>query len=135
MHKRILAAALVVLLVNLVCYAQGQAGPKTKEDEETDKVISAVFKIGLGTRALMKIVLRDGRELKGYITEANEETFVLHAAESRAAITLKYEQVKQAKKAKPAKPFQSRRRKVGSILGYVLFFGIIVANIIGYARK
>lgn len=129
MHRRILSAALAVLLINLVCYAQCQSVPKTKEDEETDRVISAVYKIGLGTRTVMKILLRDGRELTGYITEAREESFVLVDAGSGAAITLTYQQVKQVK------PFQSRRRKVGSVLGYVLFTGIIVANFVGYMKK
>jgi hypothetical protein len=125
MHNRILSAALAALLVNLVCYGQGNP----KEVEAAAKVKAAVFKIGAGSDTLVKVRLRDGTELKGYISEANEDGFVMAGGGNGSAASLKYHQVKQVK------PFQSRGRKFGNIAGYVALFALIAVLGISYARK
>lgn len=129
MLKRLLSIFLVFLSVNIICDAQRPAGTTpTDIEKETDKVISNVYKIGLNTGTLMKVVLRDGTELTGYINEANQESFVL-VNDTGGAITLTYERVKLVKK------YTSKRRKIGSIIGYAGFAAIIVAWTVGYAVK
>ena len=129
MHKRILSAALAALLVNLVCYGQGEAGFKPKEVEAAAKVKAAVLKIGAGSGTLVKVRLRDGTEFKGYISEANEEGFVMVGGGTGSATSLTYQQVKQVK------PFQSRWKKFGSFAGYAALLALIAVVGISYARK
>lgn len=129
MHKRILSAVLAVLLINLISYAQAGVGVKPNDDKAADKIFSTVFKLGVDASRLVKVILRDGTELKGYIREINNDDFVLVGDGTGTANKLTYRQVKQVK------PYQSRGRKVGSALGYVLFFGIITAMVVPYMLK
>jgi hypothetical protein len=128
-HKRILSAVLAALLMNLVCYAQRQVGPKTKEDEEADKIFASVFPLSLEPGTLVKVRLRDGTELKGYIIEANVENFSIVPPESQSVTKLRYQQVKDVKR------YRSRGRKIGSFIGYAGLIYIIVGMAVGYARK
>ena len=129
MCKRILLAALAALLVNLVCYAPVAAGSKSKEIETAAKVKAAVFKTGIGPGALAKVRLHDGTKLKGYISEASEEGFVIVDWETASATRLAYAQVKQVKRIK--------KRKLLTLesLGYIATFGLMIVTGIAYARK
>jgi len=91
--------------------------------------VNAVFKIGLDSGILMKVRLHNGTELVGYITEADEESFVIMREESRSFTRLKYEQVKEVKR------YQGTGKKFGSVLGYVATFGIMAVLGISYPRK
>ena len=128
MHNRILSAALVVLLINLACKAQTGA-VTAKEDKEADKIYSIVFRLGIDGSRPVKVTLRDGTKLIGYIREINDDDFVLVAEETRTGNRLTYKQVRQLK------PYESKGRKVGNAVGYVLFFGIIVANFVVNMRN
>jgi thymidine phosphorylase len=129
MHKRILSAVLAVLTINLVSHAQAGVGAKPKDVQAADKIFSTVVRLGVDANRLVKVTLRDGSELTGYIREINNDDFVLVGDETGTVHKLTYAQVKQVK------PYQSRGRKVGSVIGYVAIFGIIVAMSIGYMRK
>lgn len=127
MHRRILSAVLAALLMNLVCYAQTGAAT-AQGDKEADKVYATVFRLGVDGSRPVKVTMRDGTKLIGYIREINDDEFVLVADETRAVNRLTYTQVKQVK------PYESKRRKVGSALGYGLFFGWIVGMFVVYMR-
>ena len=128
MHRRILSAVLAVLLMNLVCYAQTGAAT-AKEDKEADTVYSTVFRLGVDGSRPVKVTMRDGIELIGYIREINDDDFALVADENSAVNRLTYRQVKNVK------PYKSKGRKLGSALAYGLLFGVIVANFVVNMRN
>ena len=129
MYKRILPAALAALLVNLVCYAPVAAASQAKEIETTAKVKAAVFKIGADSGTPVKVKLRDGTKLKGYISEAGEEGFVIVDSETGSPTRLTYLQVTQVKRV------GSWAKKFGNYAGYVALFGLMTVLYISYARK
>jgi len=129
MYKRILSAVLAVLLINLISYAQAGVGEKPNGDKAADKIFSTVVRLGVDGSRLVKVILRDGTELTGYIRETNNDDFVLLGDGIGTTTKLTYRQVKQVK------PYQSRARKVGNVLGYVVFFGVIAAMFVGYMRN
>src|SRR5205807_9786699 len=96
MSKKLLSLVLVGLLLNIVGVIPAYASSK----EETrarfaEKVKEGISKLGTGPEARVEVKLRDGRKLKGYISEAGENSFVIVDAKSGAASTVPYPQVKQ----------------------------------------
>ena len=127
MCKRILAAALVALLFNLICFAQGQSDPTPEQVKAAAKVRSKALDLGAGSH--VRVRLHDRTEYKGYIVDLTFEGFVIEGGETLVPVRLTYYQIRDIK------PITSRGRQIGAVAGYVLFFGIIVANVVGYARK
>lgn len=70
---------------------------KSKESEFAEKVKTEISKLGTGQDAKIKVKLKDGTKLKGYITEANENQFVVMDSKTNQLIPVPYPQVKQAK--------------------------------------
>ena len=130
MCKRILSAALVGLLINLVCYTPVAANFRDEAAKSAVKVKAAVAKLGTGPDARIEITLRDKTKLKGYVSEANEERFIVVDGKTGAATQITYPQVKQVK----GRNKLLTRDKLG-YLGYVALFALITVNYIGYARK
>ncbi len=96
MSKKLLSLAVVGLLLNIVGVIPAYASSK----EETragfaEKVKQGIGRLGTGPEARVEVKLRDGRKLKGYISEAGENSFVIVEAKSGAASTVPYAQVKQ----------------------------------------
>jgi hypothetical protein len=121
MHKRILSAVLAVLSINLISYAQA----KPNDDKAADKIFSTVVRLGVDGSRLVKVVLRDGTELTGYIRDINDDDFVLLGDEIGTTTKLTYRQVKQVK------PYKSR----GRFLGYAVFVGLIATMFVVNMRK
>ena len=63
----------------------------------TAKVRQRIQKRGVGESARVEVVLQGGAKLKGYISEAGEDSFVIVAADSGAPTRLPYSEVKQVK--------------------------------------
>ena len=97
MPKRILSLAIVGLMLNLICYSSVAANPTPKEDEFAAKVKAAVAKIGIGPDARIEVRLRDKTKLKGYVSEANENGFVVVNEKTGIATQVAYPQVKKVK--------------------------------------
>lgn len=98
MFKKLLSLTLAVLVINLACAASVSANPlTTKEPQFVEKVKAGVAKLGTGQDAHIEVKLQDGTKLKGYISEANDDGFVLMNAKTNAAVPVAYPQVKQVK--------------------------------------
>jgi hypothetical protein len=50
----------------------------------------------------VRVKLEDGRKLKGYISEAREDYFVVVDPKAGTATTVRYAQVKELKRSKPS---------------------------------
>ena len=88
----------VVILLNVSGVSSVYA--RSKEEQETrlaEKVKEGIHKLGTGAEARVAVKLRDKRKLKGYVSEAGEDSFVIVDEKTRASSTVTYSQVKQVK--------------------------------------
>ncbi len=96
MCKKCLSATLVVLLLNLAFYSTAAAD--TENDVKfAEKVKASVIKLGADENSKIAVKLRDGTELKGYLSDVKDFGFVLKSGETGAAKEIQYSQVKQIK--------------------------------------
>ncbi len=98
MLKRVLSIALVGLLFNMITVSNLHA--ESKEEKKirfVERVKDGISKLGTGAEARVEVSLRNKRKLKGYVSEAGEESFVIVDATSGAATTIAYPQVKKVK--------------------------------------
>ena len=121
MSKKILSFALIVLLLNVI--GVGSAYPQEdKQDRAIEKVRENIRKLGVGEAAQVEVKLTDGRKIKGYIREKNEDSFVVVDAKTGAATTVDYSQVKQLK---------GRNRLTAAKVGLEIVKGVVIFAIVG----
>jgi hypothetical protein len=98
MFKKYLSLALVILVINLAFGATAFAGVKAdKEVKFAAKVKNELVKLGTGTDARVEVKLRDKTKLKGYISQINENSFVLVKDNTNTPVEISYSQTKQVK--------------------------------------
>lgn len=98
MWKQLVALVLAVVLVQLTCGRIISARTlHEKEVQAAEKVKAGISKLGTGKEALVRVKLRDGTKLDGYVSEANEDNFVVVDSKTGNATTVPYPQVKQVK--------------------------------------
>lgn len=94
MFKKILSLVLSFLLLQSVIFVPVSANET--EAARVEKVKAGVSALGTGTDAKVKLKLTDNRKLKGYISRADEDSFVV-VEKSGAETTVAYANVKQVK--------------------------------------
>lgn len=98
MFKKNLTLVLTILVLNLSLSASVFA--KTNSDKEAklaEKVKVGITKLGTGQDAQVKIKLKDGTKLNGYISEINADSFVVINEKSGVATEVPYSSPKQIK--------------------------------------
>jgi hypothetical protein len=96
MLKKVLSLVLVGFLLNVIGVSFAYAG--SKEEKETrlaEKVKEGIRKLGTGAEARIEVKLRDKTKLKGYVSEAGEDSFAIVDERTGATSTVTYSQVKQ----------------------------------------
>jgi hypothetical protein len=93
--KKILTLTLAVLLMQTVFVHQTFA--EIKEEKFVGKVRTEIAKLGTGTDAKVKIKLKDGTKIKGYVMEAGENQFFVMNSKKGQAVPVAYSQVGQVK--------------------------------------
>ena len=97
MFKKVLASALVVLVLNCVGVRPVNANPRQGEDDQQiEKVKRNIRKLGKGSEARVEVKLQNNRKLKGYIKDAGEDSFTV-VDKAGTASTVDYSKVKQIK--------------------------------------
>lgn len=96
MCKKIVSFVLIGLVLNLACYSTVLANPE-KEDKFVTKLKTALLKLGTGPEARIQVKLKDKTKLKGYVSEINENSFVVFENKTNAATQIPYSQVRQVK--------------------------------------
>jgi hypothetical protein len=96
MHKTLRSFVAFSLLLSFTCYMPSLASAQ-QEKSKADKVKAAVAKLGTGFDARVKVKLIDETKLKGYVSEAKEDYFVVVDDETSIATKVAYTQVKQVK--------------------------------------
>jgi len=98
MLKKVVSLVVVGVLLHVSGVSCAYAG--SKEEKETrfaEKVKAGISKLGTGPEARVDVKLRDKRKLKGYISEAGEDSFVIVDEKTHATSTVTYSQVQQVK--------------------------------------
>ena len=97
--KKLFSLLLILLLVHTPSYlsAVSAKSPSEKEARLTEKVKAGIARLGTGPEARIKLKLRDGRRVEGYISQINESAFVVMDTKTNTATTVSYPQVKQVK--------------------------------------
>ena len=91
---KVLSLMLAVLLMGIAAHA----GTKEEKDAQfAEKVKQGISKLGTGVDARIEVKLRDKTRLKGYVSEAGEDSFVIVDAKTGAPSRVTYPQVKQVK--------------------------------------
>lgn len=97
--KKILSLMLTLSLIH-TCSSLSAVYAKSLSESEArlaEKVKSGITRLGTGPEARVKLKLRDGRRLEGYVSQINEDSFVVMDSRTNTATTVLYPQVKQVK--------------------------------------
>ncbi len=121
--KKIISLTLITLLMQMSFIHSAFAG--TKEEKFTAKVKTEIAKLGTGTDAKIKLKLKDGTKIKGYIMEANANQFVVMDSKTGQAVPVAYPQVGQAK----GNNLSSGTIIVLGVIGLVILSIILASNI------
>jgi hypothetical protein len=98
MFKKVLSLVLVGFVLSVGGGRLVYAG--SKEEKQTrfaEKVKEGISKLGTGAEARIEVKLRDKTKLKGYVSEAGEDSFVIIDEKTSASSRVPYSQVKQVK--------------------------------------
>jgi len=68
-----------------------------RETQRSAKVKEAIRALGTGEQARVRLKLKDGKRLEGYISGSGEESFVVTSPGTGATTTVAYPQVGQVK--------------------------------------
>jgi hypothetical protein len=98
MFKKVLCLVLVGFLLSVAGVRPAYAGAREeKETRLAEKVKKGISKLGTGAAARVEVKLRDKTELKGYVSEAGEDSFVIVDEKTSAISRVPYSQVQQVK--------------------------------------
>lgn len=107
-------------------YTPAATNVESKEAKSAAKVKAGIAKLGTGSSARVEVKLRDKTKIKGYISEATEDYFVVVEDKTGEATQVPYQQVKKVK---------GKNNLTGEQIGIIVIIGLIVITAIGYARK
>jgi hypothetical protein len=98
MFRKALSLVLVGFLFGVAGLRLAYAGAKEeKETRLAEKVKEGISKLGTGVEARVEVKLRNKTKLKGYVSEASEDSFVIVDEKTGTTSTVSYAQVKQVK--------------------------------------
>lgn len=125
MFKKILTVAVFGFVLYGVGFAQVTANPQEdKQARAVEKVRENVRKLGVGEAARIEVKLVNGKNLKGYIREAAEDSFVLVDDKTSAPETVAYSQIKQIK---------GKNRLTASKVGLTIVKGVVIVAAVAAA--
>jgi hypothetical protein len=98
MFRKALSLVLGGFLFGVAGLRLAYAGAKEeKETRFAEKVKEGISKLGTGVEARVEVKLRNKTKLKGYVSEASEDSFVIVDEKTGTTSTVSYAQVKQVK--------------------------------------
>jgi len=124
MLKKILVIGLLLSTVTFSSSLTAFASTDEKDIKEAEKVKVEINKLGVGENAKVEVKLKDGKKVKGFISEVNNDGFVVTNASTSVSTQLSYDRVKQVKGNN-----LSTGVKIAIVVGVIL----VVAAILGKA--
>ncbi|MEK7724891.1 MAG: hypothetical protein AAB336_11110 [Acidobacteriota bacterium] len=131
--KKIVSFMLIGLILNSVFYvssANGATVPNdsSKEAKMTTKLKMELNKIGIGNESKVEVKLNDGTKVSGYLSEINDDDFVV-VAKNDDSKRIRYDTVRKAK----GRHRHHRFALSASILGLVL--GVLALALSGNSNS
>lgn len=125
MFKKYLTLTLAVLVFNLACGSLvfAQTTNDEKAAKRTEKLKAQIAKLGTGKDARVNIRLSDGSKISGYVSQINENSFVVVSNQSGAATEIQYS---DATKFSRYRPHLSLTQRFLIATGAVLGVGAII---------
>ena len=133
MLKRMMAIMLAALLLPGVAgvaqvFAAGQGGGA--DAQQLEKVKTKVNRLGTGERARATVRLKDGTKVKGYISQAGENDFVVRDLKTDAPTNIFYRDVAKVESNKGHSTAKTAAIVAGAAAGGVLLvLGIMIASL------
>lgn len=120
--------ALVALMTVAAFAASGSNRVYAQSEDDARllaKVKADVAALGVGAEAQVRVKLRDGKTLKGYISQANEDSFTVANAKSGATIVVPYKTVAEARRPRGLSTRAAIFTGVGITFGSLMLLGLI----------
>ena len=99
MFARIFAIALSGLILLSAFGFQGAGAQSPGDQQATEKIRSKVLKMGVGVNARVEVKLRDNTQMKGYISDADQDSFTVVQSGTGSSKTISYADTQSVKKA------------------------------------
>ncbi len=96
MFKKVCSLVLSALLLQAAAIPAFAATSAEKEAKRGEKVRAQLAKLGTGTDARIRLILRDKTKLEGFVSEAGAESFVVTDSAGKAT-AVAYPQVSKAR--------------------------------------
>lgn len=118
MLKKLLLVIMTGLLLNLAIAPSVLASDGAESAAEFAKKVKAeTARLGTGPEAKVSVTLKDGKKIKGYISQVDEDDFTVKSGEKDAGSTVAYTAVKSV----------NGKRSVGGIPRLLIVLGIAIA--------
>ena len=98
MLKTTISTLIAILIVQFLFIAPA-SGQSSNVETESAKIKAALTRRGTGEKSKVKIKLRDGREVKGYIAELNADDFVIAESKTNVRTTIAYADAAKVKES------------------------------------
>src|ERR1700704_5252971 len=90
----------LALMLNLSCFPCNAQTQERRQDRAVERIKSNVAKLGTGAQARVRVTLRDGKKLNGYISEVGTDSFVIKDSKTQARETIMYGEVSDLQRNK-----------------------------------
>ena len=127
--KKHLSIILIVSLVSLATGVQAFARGSGKDAvPQAEKIKAKIAKLGTGEKAKVRIKLRSGERLKGYISSAGENDFAITDKKSGQTKTVLYSDVIEARKPGLSKGTKIAIVVVIGVVATAAILALVIAN-------
>jgi len=99
MFRRMFAMMLSGLILFTAFGFQPASAQTLRDQQATEKIRTKVQKMGLGTHARVEVKLRDNTQMKGYIRDADQNSFTVVDSKTGSSQTVSYADTATVKKA------------------------------------
>lgn len=131
MLKQKLSLALIVLLINVFAAMPVPARAQSSRQGQTvEEIKIKVAKLGVGEKARATVRMKDGTKIKGYVTEARDNDFVIRDRKTNEPHVVNYADV--AKVEKNSGHSTARNIAIGVGIGaaaVVTILALLIANL------
>ncbi|HEX7999831.1 MAG TPA: hypothetical protein VF528_15700 [Pyrinomonadaceae bacterium] len=131
MLKKYVSLFLVLLLTNVFLVVPAQARTRTVKQEQTvEEIKIKVAKLGVGAKARATVRMKDGTKIKGYITEARDNDFVIRDRKTNEPHVINYTDVAKVEKNSGHSTARNLALGIGIGAGAVLgILALLIANL------
>lgn len=128
MYRTLLSLLLAGLLIHGLNSGPVYASQANDQDRAVEKVQLKVAKVGVGEKARVTVKMKDGRKIKGFVTEASATDFTVRDRQTGDPTTVAYRDV--AKVEDNRSDSTSKNILLGVALGIGAFIAVIAVVVL-----